>query len=275
MVKEKLGLTPTEYKNEDTYYFFPPFSGESLQSVTVLNEILPCTLRVLFYHSCLINIESTAINTFLEAIPNYNGRIWGRNGKQNGNSFYYELYLSDTNRDYKVLKPHGFEISYEIPYYTSLFAISTVKNEEQKINAAWDYLYTQWLQNSMFEYTDEPYYEEYILKDGKPFKLKLFLPICKRNNETKISLIKNPKLYFITAKVKGYNAEKIASQTVMDYLTVHYPYLVKASRELYLSKDANTCICGVGIHSHEFRKEMAAWTQTVGDRHNELLALFL
>jgi hypothetical protein len=59
----------------------------------------------------------------------------------------------------------------------------------------------------MFEYTGKPYFEEYILRNGKPTKLKLYLPIKKRNTETKINVIKNPGLRFITAKAEGFDAE--------------------------------------------------------------------
>ena len=131
----------------------------------------------------------------------------------------------------------------------SVFATLTVKNDELKISAAWDYLYSEWLQNSMFEYTDEPCYEEYLIKNGKPVKLKLYLPIRKRFEDTKISLISNPGLRFIVSQSRGHDAEKIASQTVIDYLTAHYPYIVRASKEFYLCKESDSYICGVRIKS--------------------------
>ena len=95
----------------------------------------------------------------------------------------------------------------------------------------------------------EPYYEEYILKNGKPIKLKLYLPIQKREDDTKITLVNDPGLHFIIAKAKGYNAEKIASKTVIDYLSEHYPYIVKTSKEFYLHKEIYSCVCGVKVNS--------------------------
>lgn len=247
-VRQTLGLTPSEYKNSDTYYFFPPFNGESLQSVTVKEETIPDMLRVLFYHASLANIENRALTAFLQAFPDYNGQIFGRNGKQGGSGFCYELYLTDTSKNYDLLISYGFVITQVVSGFTATFATSTVQNDEQKINAAWDYLYSEWLQNSMFEYTGEPYYEEYLWKNGKPAKLKLRLPIQKRSEETKITLINNPGLRFIAAKGKGYNAEEIASQRVIDYLTAHHPYIINISKELYLLKDINTYICGVRVN---------------------------
>ena len=246
-IKQTLALSPSEYKNGNTYYFFPPFNGKPLQSVTVSKDTIPCAIRVLFYHSKLTNIENLAVKTFMQVYPDYSGRIFGRNGKQRNNNFCYELYLTDTTIKPNKLTSHGFEVANETPCLTTTFATSTVQNDEPKINAAWDYLYSEWLQNSMFEYTNESYYEEYILKNGKPNKLKLYLPIKERSEDTKITLIDNPGLYFITAKAKGHNAEEIASQAVMNFVTIHYPYILNSSSEIYLRKEPNLCICGLEI----------------------------
>lgn len=248
-VKQTLGITPSEYKTGDTYYFFPPWNGEPPESVIVSGETIPRALRVLFFHSSLTNIENIAVDTFLQAFPDYGGRIFGRNGEQSGNKLCYELYLTDTVGTYGKLEAYGFKVSHETPCFVSVFATLTVKNDELKISAAWDYLYSEWLQNSMFEYTDEPCYEEYLIKNGKPVKLKLYLPIRKRFEDTKISLISNPGLRFIVSQSRGHDAEKIASQTVIDYLTAHYPYIVRASKEFYLCKESDSYICGVRIKS--------------------------
>lgn len=248
-VKQTLGMTPLEYKDSELYYFYPPYNGEPVQSVTVLSELIPRMVCFRFYHSNNKIIENIAVNTFLNVIPEYNGRIFGRNGKQDGSNFCYELYLTDTNRDYKVLERHGYVKSKTTMPFSTLFATSTVNNDEQKINTAWDYMYHNWLQSSMFEYTNEPYYEEYILRKGKPVKLKLYLPIKKRADEMKITLVSNPNLSFAVARAKGYNAEKIASKMVIDYLLEHYPYIVKTSKEFYLHKEVNSYVCGIKINS--------------------------
>ena len=249
-VQQTLGMTISEYKRSSTYYFFPPFGGEPLQSVTVANETIPASLRVLFFHSRLSDIENVALSTFLRAFPNYDGRVFGRNGKQAGKKFCYELYLTKTEQNYDILKLHGFEIAGGFPCVTAMFASSTTPNDERQINATWNYLYSDWLQNSMFEYTNEPYFEEYIIKNNRPVKLKLYLPIRERSEETKITLAKNLDLRFITAKAKGYNAEKIASQTLINYLTSNYPNIVNNLNELYLQKEQNCCVCGVKVNPH-------------------------
>ena len=276
-IRQTLGLAPSEYKNGTTYYFFPPWGGEPLQPVTVSNDIIPQTRRVLYYNSKLTNIENTAVKAFLQAFPHYNGRIFGKNGKQKGSKFCYELYLTDAEADYGKLESCDFELMETTSCLTSMFAASTVRNDEPKINAAWDYLYSVWLQNSMFERADEPYYEEYIIKRagdavlGVP-KLKLYLPIRRRGEETKITLTGNPGLRFITAKAKGYNAEKTASQTVVGYITKHYPHIVKSSKELYVRKDVNSYVCGVRINL-DLQLAVSENITSVTTEHNNYLIL--
>ena len=246
-VKQTLGITPSEYMDSNKYYFFPPVKGETPQTVTVLNETIPGTIQVLFYHSRLKDIENKAVNALLQVYPHYDGRIFGRNGKQRERKFCYELQFLDTNNRYDLLKAHGFEGFQKFPAFTSTFATLVVQNNESQINAAWNYLYTEWLQDSMFEYTDEPYFEEFQLYKGRPTRLKLYLPIRKRSEITNISVISNPGLRFITATAKGYNAEKIASETVVDYLA-NYPYMTISTRKLYLHKKDNSYTCGVRVN---------------------------
>jgi len=246
-VRQTLSVTPSEYKSGGAFYFFPPWNGQPAHLVAVSNVTIPRMLRVLFHHTRLKDIENAAVSTFLQAFPGYGGRIFGRNGKQEGGKFCYELFLTDIGVDFDRLKQFGFEITRETPQFNAVFATIAVKNDETQINAAWNYLYAQWLQNSMFEYTDEPYYEEYMVKNGRPVKLKLYLPIKKRGGETKISLISDPGLRFIVASAEGYNAENIASRTVVDYLSARYSYIVSTSKELYLSKTDNTYICGIRV----------------------------
>ena len=244
-IKQTLGITPTEYKNNDIYYFFPPFNGEPLQSVTVSNITVPQMKQINFYHSKYIGIENTAVNKFLQTFPNYKGRIFGRNGTQKGSTFCYELYLTNGDLDFDLLSHNGFEPAGKNPQINSIFATTTVHNDENKINSAWNYLYSAWLQNSMFEYTGEPYYEEYIMRNNKPYKLKLYLPLKKRSEEARILLIDNPGMRFITTEAKGFKAEETASQMVIEYLKKHCPYIINFSKETYLQKRFNSCVCGV------------------------------
>lgn len=101
-----------------------------------------------------------------------NERIFGRNGKQIGNQFCYEVMTekdvtdSDCTCDLCAGK-------------TGTYATCVVNYNEQDINNGWNYLYNIWLSASMFEQSGEGYFEEYLFFKGKPRKLKLYLPIKK------------------------------------------------------------------------------------------------
>lgn len=123
----------------------------------------------------------------------------------------------------------------------------------------------------MFEYADEPYFEEYIFKGSKPVRLKLYLPIQRRSEETKITLIGNPNLRFATAKAKGHNAEEIASRKVIEYLSAHYRHTIDSLTEFYVYKEENSCVCGVMLNSEFLMTEDEHVVQTDTGQGNYLL----
>ena len=84
-------------------------------------------------------------------------------------------------------------------------------------------------------------------RNNKPFKLKLYLPIRERDKETKISLINNPGLRFVTAKARGLKAEETASQMIIEYLIKYCPHIINISKETYLQKGVNSSVCGIRI----------------------------
>lgn len=248
-VRQTLGTTPLAYKNGEMTYYYPTYKGDALQPVTVSGETLPPMVCFRYCHGCEKDIEIRAVNTFLKLIPNYNGRIFGRNGKEQDNRYSYNLYLSDLSRDYSALETHGFIRENATGPFTALFAQITVKNREDQINKAWNYLYHIWLQHSMFEQIKGVFYEEYMLRRQKPAAVRVYLPIQKRLNETKMTIIPNPGLCFVAAKGSGPHAEKEASKKVSEYLWAHYPYILKTAKAFFLHQDKDSCVCGVHVQS--------------------------
>jgi hypothetical protein len=145
-----------------------------------------------------------------------------------------------------LLRESVFEIGEPRPAVNSLFATTAAPNEEARINAAWDYLYLTWLAGSMFERTDQPYFEEYLLKKGQPAKLRLYLPIQKRADVTNITLETNPALHFIVATAK---TEKAASRAVLDFLKARHPHILQSASESYLQQSSGGYTSGVRINA--------------------------
>ena len=229
-VRQAVGMTPSAYKSSEASYFFPPYAGQALFSVTVKTESVPATLCLKYYDSKYVGIEDRAVAWLFASRPDYCGRIFGRNGKQQGAKSCYELYIESNRADH--------------PAVTALFATTTAPNEKARINAAWDYLCLTWLAGSMFERTDQPYFEEYIIKNGQPVKLRLFVPIQKRSDTANITLETNPALHFVVAAAR---TEKAASQAVVDYLKSRYPHLVQNASEFYLQRNRQGYTSGLRI----------------------------
>ena len=255
-IKQTLGITASEYKTGDSYYFFPPCGADVSLQITVAGETIPQTTCFQFYYPRLTGIENAALGQFFAQNPNFVGRIFGRNGKQTGQGFCYEIYPCEAGAAKSQATRPAHEVCERV-YHTDdsitgikkgVFATLTVKYDEAAINAAWDYLYKKWLQSSMFEHTNEPYFEEYIFRNGRPVKLKLYLPIQARSKDTRITLTANPKLRFITAAARGVNAEEKAAQTVIHYIKKHCPHILNQCNEMYVQKHNGSHICGVRVN---------------------------
>lgn len=244
-VKAVIGQTPLEYKDSDNFYYFPCFNNKTKQQITVTTETIPQTICLKFYHNQLRGIENRAVNMLMKTLPDYNGRIYGRNGKQNGNSFCYELFIE--RNDLSDLD--GFTIGDFVPELTATFGKTTVKNIESEINSAWDYLYIDWLKTSMFTQDDKPYFEEYIITSVKIKKLVLYLPMRKLMDYNKISLKFCNDMPFLVSTKSGVNAEENASKAVMNFLSNYNPYLIKTARQFFVCHHGYEYTCGIKINS--------------------------
>ena len=237
-----VGMTPLEYRKSDSYYYFYPSElNETSFAVKVGAETIPDCATTRFYDSNIVGIEDKAIAA-LGDIANY-GRVFGRNGKQIGNQMCYEI-MTEIEGAGRV----------------DLYAVCTVSYAEEEINSAWNYLYNVWLSMSMFESSGDGYFEEYIFRDGKPHKLKLYLPVKKRKLQHRISIESVEEMTFVTAREIGRSAEKRAAERVMAVLGDRYPFLIQNARRFFVcvqgdsrcggshcggSHCGGTCECGI------------------------------
>lgn len=235
LFKSIVGMTPLEYRQSDTYYYFYPFDISSVSlAVKVGTETIPECATTRFYDSCLIGIEDKAVASLGEIT----GRVFGRNGKQIGNQFCYEVMAEQANNNTSIGK-------------TDFYATCVVNYNEPEINEAWNYLYNTWLSTSMFEESESAYFEEYIFPNRKegnalsPCKLKLYLPVKKRKQEQHITITTVPEMTFLIARESGYNAERKASEKVMAYLQEYHPLLIRNAQRFYVCVSDDVCGCGI------------------------------
>jgi AraC-like DNA-binding protein/DNA gyrase inhibitor GyrI len=249
-VKAATGLTPMEYKLGDSYYYYPRLCMEDKYQVAVCTENIPGTIHMKYYHSQIRGIENRSVAYLFSLIPSYEGRIFGKNGYQSGQKFCYELNIEYKEELIGLLKESDFrDITVAGPQACTYARLSVV-NVEKNINEAWDYLYSKWLEASMFEQTEETYFEEYHYKDNKIKKLTLYLPVRKRRDYNKIAIKECENMYFLTAS----GEERKASQRVLEYLSSHNPYDIDKIDKFYVSVSNGIYTCGVMIDARYYEK---------------------
>ncbi|RCX22702.1 AraC-like DNA-binding protein [Fontibacillus phaseoli] len=247
-VKEATGQTPLEYKHSASYYYFPRFDGPAEHHIHVAAKQIPETISVEFHHEQLQGIEQHAIRYLQSVLPEFQGRIFGRNEARPGIDFIYVLYLSGAEPYYEILLQNGGFVKVEkVPGFSATFAMASVQNNEVQIGSAWDYLYGNWLKTSMFEQEDRPYFEEYILRNGRVKKLMLYLPVKKRNDYDKIRILECEEMTFLVSRSRGPDAEEQASGSVIDFLIGRYPDLAKEATQFYVSNHEDEYVCGIRI----------------------------
>ncbi len=254
-IKAILGTTATAYKEGNDYYFLSALSDDVPFQVEVSRVNVPRTLCLAYYSPMLRGIESNAVSLFLRNNPAFSGRIFGRNSTQKGHMLCYELHVEVKEIiNPETLNTRGFEETGYLPAYEAICAQTRVKNNENEINAAWDYLYSAWLPGSMFEYAgqtdkgfEHQYFEEYYYRNATSKRLKLYLPIIRRRECLKISVETVDFMRFFVCSCDEQNAERDASRAVIDYLSRYHPYIVANAKEFYLEQNTERFTCGLRI----------------------------
>lgn len=240
-IKTMLGMTAGEYRKDTCVYYFPPYAGSRVCPLTVAKQNIPAVTALHYYGSSLQGQESSAVHAFLSANPEYTGRLFGRDGGQVGSRFRYTLFITDESAD-----TAGFESGEFHPAFTSVMAVTSSPNMEHSINAAWDWLYTHWLPHSCYRYAGEndpthttAYFEEYLYKNGHPYRLKLYLPVIHSNAFYRLH-IERLTCRILACTVSGADAQNRAGRQLVDCLRERYPYLLQKA-EQFLVIGGNTC----------------------------------
>lgn len=228
--KSIVGMTPLEYRQSDTYFYFYPFVDNDISiAVKVGNEKIPECTTTRFYDTCLIGIEDKAI----ASLGKINRRVFGRNGLQINNRFCYEIMIEKDADNCGCQNKAGS------------YASCVVEYNEHDINDGWNYLYNIWLPTSMFEQSQEGYFEEYLFRNGKPYKLKLYLPVRKRKKVQHFTISEVSDMTFVIARENGKNAEHKASERVINQLQEYCPMLLRNAQRFFLRVYGDVHECGI------------------------------
>lgn len=249
-VKSTTGLTPLEYKASGFEYYFPKFyrSSTGLQ-VSVSTLTIPEFFCVSYLSKQDDTLEQDAVEKLICILPKYRGRLFGRNAPSEVNVPCYELLLETTQltKEQLLLLSEQFSAAKIEPSFNHLFALTTVENHAPKICSTWNYLYSDWMQNSMFQPSPLPYYEEYLLQHGKRSKLQLYLPVEKDSNNKKLGIRELPETYYLVVSSVVKDEEETTAEKLTSFLTKYYPYLLQRNSNLYIKESANQYTCGIQL----------------------------
>lgn len=246
-IKAATGQTPLTYRSSEAYYYFPSYEGVGKRQVYVAAEEIPQTIRVQYHDNQLEGIENRAINCLFSLLPGYTGRLFGRNGRQEGDGHVYELQLADAMPYLEQLRNGPFHNVAVVAGFGSTWASIVTAPLDEQIAAAWNYLYTEWLPASMFAQAELPYFEEYIHRTGKVKKLILRLPVTKRGDYDQIRLADCTERRFLVTRRTGKDAEEQASRVLIDTVALAIPGLIPQAKVFYVALKENEAVCGIGL----------------------------
>ncbi len=246
-IRTLLGITARAYRRSSEFYYFPPYTGGGAYALHVGKECLPEVTALQYRSSTLSGLESRAVHAFLSQNPSYGGRLFGRNGTQTGGQFCYRLYVELDDE----ISIHGFEKEETFPAFTANMAVISTPNAEPRIKAAWDWLYTQWLPYSCYQYAGEQdpthetaYFEEYLWNTQYPYRLKLYLPVVRAAAFHRLRLQRRDFIGYGCA-ASGQDAEACASKVLITGLQRTHPYILRKTCQFLLCRTGNACISGI------------------------------
>ncbi|SEB50029.1 AraC family transcriptional regulator [Paenibacillus sp. GP183] len=100
-----------------------------------------------------------------------------------------------------------------------LYAVTrTPAGSGSTIIAAWNLLLSEWLPRSTFELGEHGFLEEYQQYCGKITRLKLFLPVRRRQETETIEVVERPPVKVISFRAEGINCAARADEASVDWL---------------------------------------------------------
>lgn len=101
-----------------------------------------------------------------------------------------------------------------------LYAVTrTQAGHGPTIVAAWNRLLSEWLPRSTFEVGEHGYLEEYHQHNGHVTRLKLYLPVKRRQETETIEIVKCPPVKVLSFQAEGIGCIEQADEASIDWLT--------------------------------------------------------
>ncbi|CAG7619769.1 HTH-type transcriptional activator RhaR [Paenibacillus solanacearum] len=204
MFKKVVGMTPGAYRNADLYYSFEAVNLLADVTYTADNELFARypdvsvirfpPLPVAVYRRCASSSQGIEEDAFRIVFAKLEQAGWPMER--------IRLFGTNVERASRTL-PHGYDVMVPLPadgkraapddfrittFPGGLYAVGKcAETSEPLIVATWDRLLSEWLPRSTFELGDHAYVEEFLTYQGSITRLKLYLPV-KRKQEPSAAL---------------------------------------------------------------------------------------
>lgn len=232
-VKSFTSFTPLQYRTSGEMHFLEEDEGR-LYTVRVAELGVPRTLRLRFYYGCLRDIENIAARNFLDACPNYGGRLLGRLGEMRGDTYCYELFAENISQ--AELLGGYFEVCGIVPASTLYCATISAKNNVSNLCRSRRYLCGRWFESELFRGAGEPLLEEFLLAGNRVTNIRISLPLISEQSMSPIYIKSCPAVNFIFERADKTVSEFHSFGRMMGYLSENYPALHRTAQRFYLSQ---------------------------------------
>lgn len=249
--KRYTGLTPSSYRQSEFIFSFERIRlqeqvsyledrelSELYSDVRVIRVAPQIGIGYLHVSEAEEGIEDEAIRQFRDSLAACDidaGRmkLWGWNVDRDEEmpKYGYQLAaIGDTER----VPEHPQLRTTEIP--GGLYAVTWIAAESgPAIVAAWNRLLSEWLPRSTFELGSHGFLEEYQQYNGRIVRLKLFLPVNRRQATETIDIVTRKEARTIRFRADGPDCAKLADEAAVEWITKH-GFAGDGQLELFMSR---------------------------------------
>jgi AraC-like DNA-binding protein/DNA gyrase inhibitor GyrI len=217
--KKYTGLTPGTYRKAAIYFSFERINllenvvykedrslSERYPDVKVIRMEKTFMLTYLHASTERAGLEEEAFRHFTEklkriGIPLAKARVYGSNVEDIGQP---DRYL------YQIMTPVAEAFSCEatdlhvLPLEGSLYAVGrSPAGTPDSILSAWNQLLAEWLPKSTFALGPAAFMEEFLHDHGKPYRMKLLLPVIRKTQQPNIERKQLPSFSFLSFRTYG------------------------------------------------------------------------
>ncbi|WP_193726935.1 helix-turn-helix domain-containing protein [Paenibacillus guangzhouensis] len=229
--KRNTGLTPGLYRRAEFIYSFERISliervtyleereiSERFPSIKVIRLAPMMGIGYLYSASSEDGLEESSLSEFranLSKLDISQMRLFGWNVNLEGANPYGYQMVAVSEKVYPA-EHQGIQ---PFRLMGGLYAVTSIpKGSGSEIVAAWNRLLSEWLPLSTFELGEHGFLEEYQQCNSQIVRLKLYLPVKRRQKTETIQIMVRPSVRVVSFRAQGVDCVARADEASLDWL---------------------------------------------------------